>query len=213
MKVRNRKYFLTINKNATCYKEVENTTKKLKNVNYYLITHKPNQKQEHKHLILEFKEAKSLETIKRYFTGSHIEECKEIETACKYLLHKNTKAILQNKEPYEVNHILTNNLERFKGYLAKSEKIKLNEDVIYTYIVDSDFQLEKLNDIYWITTFGNQYYRFEKMIHALKNALASSNSSLTQKLILSKVNEITRNNYYERNGQIFDNQVKENNNK
>lgn len=205
MRTRNRKYFITINKSAPCYNKIEPTLNKIKNGTYFLITHKKNQEQEHKHLILEYTDAKSLETIKKTYQGAHIEVCAVIPTAVKYLLHKNHKAIVEGKEPYTAEEISTNNIEKLNDYLNEKEVIKLDENEIYRYIVDHDFQVKYLSPIYLLNTYGNQYFKYERFINEYRKSLNSDPLEI-EPIILNLVDTETRSRYYERNGQIFDSQ-------
>lgn len=74
--------------------------------NYAFIYHnKDKVKKVHLHLVIEFENARSFDSIKKKMPECHIEPCKSLASSIQYLTHKNAT----DKEQYEINDVITNN--------------------------------------------------------------------------------------------------------
>ena len=206
-----RNYFLTINKNAECFTTYEENLKEIKGLKFYAyITHKKNQEQEHIHLILVYESARTTDTLRRAFKGSHIEPMASIETSCKYLLHINRNSRSQGKEQYKIEEIKTNDLTLLKSYIDKPENIKLTDKDMWNYFVDNDFNYETIIFYRFSLLYGLQSMRYEKMFELMRRTLMTGTleeKTYLQTQMLNQCDIVNRNNFYERQGQIFDKEI------
>lgn len=103
----------------------------LNGLNYAYIVHKPGEEQQHTHLVLDFVNARSFESISKLFPGAHIEKAINIASSVQYLTHKNDK----KKEQYELKDVATNNEDWLK---------RLYNQLSYEYINDENVLLDEL---------------------------------------------------------------------
>lgn len=130
MKSRARSYFLTINRKAKSFEEIDTLVSKVIGVQDYFayIRHDKDTKdtgevvEPHYHLILVFKNARAFETIQRAFVGAHIEPTRNIVSAVNYLIHNGKP----NKYSYEKTAIVTNS----KSWLESKFQVVKREDFI-----------------------------------------------------------------------------------
>jgi len=152
---RNRNWHIVINadtlpKNAEISKKLAETNIK----NYAYITHnKDENKKPHIHLILEYENARTFDSLQKKFETWHIEPCKSLVLSLQYLTHKNDK----NKEQYEPSEIVTNNPEWLeKNYNLENDYINDERQLIqellkgkyksyFELILSNDYSLEWLN--------------------------------------------------------------------
>lgn len=128
--LRKRKWFIEINKGASCYDEVEALCV---NYQYALIKHDKDSdelgkiREEHKHLYIESTNPINFTTLQNKFKGAHIEVALNRTYCIQYLIHRNNKEKYQYQpsevntnivdidtilnapyyEPFDPNHILT----------------------------------------------------------------------------------------------------------
>lgn len=130
---RAKQWFITINKGASCYPNVEAIVLEQTNCTYYFILHdRDNIKQEHIHLVLLYQNARSYESIKKKFEGAHIEQADYPVKAIRYLIHKDNP----EKEAYLVDEIKTNDsLEHLHEILQEQmvEPFDPNKITFYYY--------------------------------------------------------------------------------
>ena len=139
MNKRVRSYFLTINKNAECFKNLADLVAKAIGPNDYFayILHDKDTKETgeivepHYHLLLVFKNARSFETIQRLFVGAHIEETINIVSAINYLIH-NGKPTKYN---YEKSSIITNSKNWLNSKFQVVKREEFIEDKLPYYIL------------------------------------------------------------------------------
>lgn len=84
--------------------------------NYAFIYHNKDNNQEdkrkHIHLVIEFENARTFESLKKKLDGWHIETCKSLASSIQYLTHKNDPG----KEQYETNDVIKSNDNWFNTY-------------------------------------------------------------------------------------------------
>ena len=84
--------------------------------NYAFIYHnkdnKANDKRKHIHLVLEFENARTFESLKKKLDGWHIETCRNLAQSLQYLTHKNAP----DKEQYELDDVIKSNDDWFDTY-------------------------------------------------------------------------------------------------
>ena len=139
MNKRVRSYFLTINKNAECFKNLADLVAKATgpNDNFAYILHDKDTKETgeivepHYHLLLVFKNARSFEAIQRTFVGSHIEETLNIVSAVNYLIHNGKP----NKYNYEKSAIVTNSKNWLNSKFQVVKREEFIEDKLPYYIL------------------------------------------------------------------------------
>lgn len=139
---KSRDFFITINKGAKCYDEVEEILKELNIKLYALITHDKDvledletgtikTKEVHKHLVIELKNPITFNSAQNHFPGAHIVMPKYKKSAYQYLLHNSTNS--KEKYQYDFNEIITNNREQVR-HIIESESFELfyeNQFVLY----------------------------------------------------------------------------------
>ena len=139
MNKRVRSYFLTINKNAECFENLEDKLAKTIGTNDYFayILHDKDTKETgevvepHYHLLLVFKNARSFETIQRIFIGAHIEETLNIVSAVNYLIHNGKP----KKYNYEKSAIVTNSKNWLESKFQVVKREQFIEDKLPYYIL------------------------------------------------------------------------------
>lgn len=100
--IRARNYFLTINENAECFNNLEDYIKSI-NCKYAYIVHTDTDNL-HYHLVLLFQNPRYLSNIKKIFSGAHIENIRDINLTCRYLLHLDE----DDKKVYSISNVKTN---------------------------------------------------------------------------------------------------------
>lgn len=130
MNKRTRSYFLTINKGAECFDNLEDLVAKIVGTNDFFayILHDKDTKETgeivepHYHLLLVFKNPRSFEAIQRVFKGAHIEETLNIVSAVNYLIHNGKP----KKYAYNKSTIVTNS----KSWLESKFQVVKREEFI-----------------------------------------------------------------------------------
>ena len=149
MKERARVWALTININANCYKKLDECLGKIVGVNdkYAYIRHdkdinineetgEESPKNEHIHLLLSFKNARGFNSVKKTFSGAHIETALGESAYANYLLHNGKP----QKYHYNAEEVITNDKAWYKALLSIKAKETFIEDKILYYIL-----IEKCN--------------------------------------------------------------------
>ena len=82
--------------------------------NYAFIYHnKDNEdKRKHIHLVIEFENARTFESLKKKLDAWHIEPCRNLALSLQYLTHKNAP----DKEQYEIDDVIKSNDNWFNTY-------------------------------------------------------------------------------------------------
>lgn len=132
---RRRKWLLTINKKAQCFEFIGQALDNIisKNDKYAYILHdKDNERQPHYHLMLTFKNPRSLNALKNNFTGAHIEPIIAEGATANYLTHSTENA--QGKYQYSIEQVITNDKEWYLSIRTDSQKETFTEDKLPYYI-------------------------------------------------------------------------------
>lgn len=148
-----REFFITINKDATCYERALEIAKELNYKLYALIVHDKDKlinengevqqdkngndliKPTHKHLMVELKNPISFNSMQNKFQGAHIDIPKYKKSAYQYLVHNspNSKGV---KYRYDTNEIISNDLNAVK-YIIETETSELfQQNRFLTYIAE-----------------------------------------------------------------------------
>ena len=139
MNKRTRSYFLTINKGAECFDNLEDLVAKIVGTNDYFayILHDMDNKETgeivepHYHLLLVFKNPRSFEAIQRVFKGAHIEETLNIVSAVNYLVHNGKP----NKYAYDKSAIVTNSKNWIDSKFQVVKREEFIEDKLPFYVL------------------------------------------------------------------------------
>lgn len=119
--MRARKWFITINKGASCFDEIDLIVNDLERCKFaYILHNQDNEEQPHYHLILSFDNARSFESVQKSFEGAHVENIKYFHMTCQYLIHKNDS----NKFQYDITNVVSN--FEFANYLNVDEFMHLD---------------------------------------------------------------------------------------
>lgn len=166
--LKTRNWFITINKGAKCYQSIDSTSiKSLPYIhNWYMITHKVGQAQEHKHVVITTKNAIRFASVQDMFQGANIEVSKDINASVQYLTHKNNL----DKEQYQFDVILTNNPVQLKKLYNELSKELFDANEILKYYEEG------------CTSFIAFYKRF------------GANIAKSQSLIKNVLQELEKNN-------------------
>lgn len=188
--VKNRDYFITINKGAPCYEEITDIIASLNFKMYGLITHDKDYiigdndeltlKTEHKHLMIELKNPVSFESMLKKFPGSHIEVPKYKKSAYQYLIHNRPNA--KDKYQYDFNDIITNAPQELK-FTIESEDFELfKENMFLEYIADGTRTSYQFCKRFGLNAFKQYWSVYERML----------NESLTDPEMISDLEKICR---------------------
>lgn len=130
--IRDRNWFITVNKEAKCFQDIQSIIEKSKPVWFALILHdRDNEKQEHYHLVIKYKDAKTFSAIQNIFEGGHIEKVQDINASTQYLLHLNDPM----KEQYFDYEIITNDKNLTSRYLqAQTILEQFNPNMLDDYV-------------------------------------------------------------------------------
>lgn len=119
--MRARKWFITINKGASCFDEIDLIINNLSRCKFAYILHDcDNEEQLHYHIILNFDNARSFESVQNTFEGAHVDYIKYFNITCQYLIHKNDL----DKFQYDSKNIVSN--FEIANYLNADEYTHLN---------------------------------------------------------------------------------------
>ena len=82
--------------------------------NYAFIYHNKDDedKRKHIHLVIEFENARTFDSLKKKLDGWHIETCRNLALSLQYLTHKNAP----DKEQYEIDDVIKSNDNWFDTY-------------------------------------------------------------------------------------------------
>ena len=163
---RAKQWFITINKGANCFNDIEAIVLQQTNCTYYLILHdRDNIKQEHYHLVILYQNARSYESIKNKFDGAHIEQADYPVKAIRYLIHKDNP----EKEPYILDEIKTNDVREHLEEILQEQMVEPFDPNKITFYFYQD-NLRSFLDFYG--RFGVNVNRY---ISLIKNVLSDLN--------------------------------------
>ena len=160
MEQRNRKWSLVINEEADCFSNIRELLEDYKITHYALILHDKDidengePKKPHYHAVLEYKNAKSFNALKNEFKGAHIEPIAQLTASYKYLLHMTEKAKEEGKFQYELDSIITNDLDYLKQQINANDFIAFEELDIPKYIAMGIYTAWQ-----FLRTFGKRQYK------------------------------------------------------
>ena len=192
-----RDYFITINKGAECYEEVEQIVQTMKYKLYALIVHdkdvleteneetgvvEKTLKETHKHLMLELENPLSFNSIQNKFKGGHIETPKYKKSAYQYLLHNTPNS--KEKYQYDVKEIITNSLEQVK-FIIESETYELfYENQFLRYIAQGTRTSYQFAKRFGLNAYKQYWSAYSDMIKNLQNDLEMQEDLEREKLAL-----------------------------
>lgn len=101
--MRSRKWFITINDGAECWHKFRDIVKDLTRCKYAYIIH-DKEDNLHCHIVLNFDNARTFESLLNTFTGAHIEECRYFNMSIRYLVHQDDN----EKYQYNIDDIVSN---------------------------------------------------------------------------------------------------------
>lgn len=140
-----RDFFITINKDASCYENALEIAKETNYRLYALIVHDKDEiidketgehkgkKAEHKHLMLEVKNPVSFSAMQKRFEGAHIEIPKYKKSAYQYLIHNSPRSKGEKYE-YSLEEIISNDIQSVK-YLIETETSELFQQNRFLYYI------------------------------------------------------------------------------
>lgn len=150
--MRGRNYFITINENALCFKDIE----KVKEIDCqyaYILHDKDECDNLHYHLVIMFKNPRFVNSICKMFQGAHVELLKDKCKVLEYLIHRNNLEKFQ----YDSSEVISN---------FEIEKV-INEEYV-EYFNPNDivnYYLEGCNSlIAFYMRFGKQINVFRGLI-------------------------------------------------
>ena len=161
---RTRNWFLTINKDASCFPELKailvNNGSTFKHY-AYILHDKDNEEQRHFHLCLEYKNARTFTQVKAMFEGAHIEEMEYKNISYQYLIHKNDP----DKYQYSIDNVMTLEKDYYLLMLNNNEYDKLDTTTLIEAINSGIHTYTEL-----ILKFGlNQVNMYHNLINKLFN--------------------------------------------
>ena len=132
--MRGRKWFITINDGAESWFKFKDVVKDLTRCKYVYIVHNKEENL-HCHIVLNFENARSFESILNTFKGAHIEECKYFNKSIRYLLHLDDADKLQ----YDITEIVSNyNFEEIAQFLSVDEFEYLSTESLLTSVLSGE---------------------------------------------------------------------------
>ena len=161
---RNRNWFLTINRESSCFTELKailvNNGSTFKHY-AYVLHDKDNEEQPHYHLCLEYKNARTFTQVKAMFDGAHVEEMEYKNMSYQYLIHKNDP----QKYQYEIDNVMTLEKDYLMLMLNNNEYDKLDTTTLIEAINSGIHTYTEL-----ILKFGlNQVNMYHNLINKLFN--------------------------------------------
>lgn len=123
--IRSRNWFLTINECSSCWGKVKDLVLAEKTNHYAIVEHYKSENQ-HVHVCIEYKNAKTFTSVQSIFEGAHIELMKHKNMCYQYLIHKNDS----DKEPYSIDDVITDNRDYLELMLNTDEYEQLNTESI-----------------------------------------------------------------------------------
>lgn len=173
--IRDRNWFITINPDAESYIKFKEILSNMSNVIHYAyIYHKADEENvndNHIHLCIEFKNARSFQAIQQYFIGSHIEHMKFKAQCYKYLIHKG----YDDKIQYAIDDVITNDKDYYNTIIDTNDFERLD-----TVSILEDINVNGFENI---TAFVKKYG-----IHQVKNFVHLIKSLLTEHDYLTQLN-------------------------
>lgn len=181
-KTRTRNWFITINPNAECYQQFENIINAENVVHYAFIKHKAENDSEndnHIHLCVEYKDAKTFTSIQNKFVGAHIEQMTYKNMSYQYLIHKNDS----DKTQYVIDDVITDDKEYFINMLDSDEYIKIDYDTLLD-------ELQKGNNTIIGLTKVFGFYQVKNNLSMIKAFIADSQFLADMDLLKQQYNEV-----------------------
>ena len=130
--VRARSWFITINKSANCFDKAQEIVANISPWFYALILHDKDYATEtgevvepHYHALIEFKNARSFESIRTNFEGAHIEKAQNSRAVAQYLLHNTPQS--KTKASYSIDEVITNDKVRYEKIGEEVEPFDANQ--------------------------------------------------------------------------------------
>lgn len=123
--IRSRNWFLTINSNSECWGKVQDIVLAEKTNHYAIVEHYKSENQ-HVHVCIEYKNAKTFTSVQSKYEGAHIELMRHKNMCYQYLIHKNDS----DKEPYSIDEVVCDNRDYFELMLNSDEYEQLNTESI-----------------------------------------------------------------------------------
>ena len=163
MKQKSHKWFLEVNPEAKCFKQVLSILEEQNNAVYAFILHDKDiyedgtPKLPHYHIYLKYKNARDFETIQNHFQGAHIEQANDEKSCIQYLTHKND----ENKYQYNPEEVKTNEPNLLE-YLKEQVFERFNPNNILTYFNEGATSIMLL-----YLRFGNAIQPHLRIIQAL----------------------------------------------
>lgn len=141
---RARKWAITVQKNAPAFENLQERLSKIIGVKdkYAYILHDKDttvnedtgeeiKKQEHYHLLLDFKNPRGFSSIQRVLEGCHIEKTINVSAFANYLIHNGKP----DKYHYDISEVTSNQIDWFKSLLQEFERETYFEDKLPYYIL------------------------------------------------------------------------------
>lgn len=163
---RHKNYFITINKNAPCFDNLDAILKQETNCSYaYIIhdkdfninddgTHSP--KNLHKHVVILFENARTFASMQKKYDGAHIEPVEYVNSTMQYLIHQNNP----EKAQYTILDI-TSNIADIATYFTTSKE-PFDADKILDYYIQGTKTF-----IMFYQRFGAQINKYQGLINTL----------------------------------------------
>lgn len=150
-----RNYFLTCNPSAECYQAFGQMVGAC-GASYfaYILHDKDDTGNKHFHAVLSFDNARAFNSIINAFKGCHVEECRDLEKACKYLLHLTPASVSDGKHQYKPEEVHTNSLAILNRYLSAVDFEEFDPALIPEYLADGNC----LTSYTFVRRFGVKNY-------------------------------------------------------
>ncbi len=198
---RARNWFLCVQQGAKCFYDVPIICERLNNCSFAYIKHDKETmtngelvKEEHYHIILNFENARSFQSVTKHFAGAHVEESHNLADCAAYLLHNTPSAIAAGKKQYLFSEIITNNETAVRAWIGdKGVKYDVfNENKIVEYI----FVNHCWSIFEFYSKFGAQIQKYIPLIdRLLKEVDLENNRALREYLEKCYQDNFGKNGY------------------
>ena len=133
-----RHFFLTANKGAEAFDNFPMLVEQSGASFYAYILHNQDAAEEHFHAVLSFENAHTFGPVLKAFPGVHVEACRDVQKAVKYLLHRTPASVADGKHLYGLEEVVASSNAIVTSYLAQVDVEPFEVPKIPEYIADGD---------------------------------------------------------------------------
>lgn len=170
-----RDFFITCFESADCYKNIESIIKSKCNYKLYgYILHNKDieedgtPKRKHYHIVMELKNPVTMQSMIDKFKGAHIEKVMYKKSAYAYLIHGTIQSHEDGKHQYDVNEIISNNLDQVKTDIQSFDNELFYENRFLRYIAEGTITPYQFVKRFGLMAYKQYYKAYIEVYHTLQ---------------------------------------------